>query len=129
MYSESGCSLGTPYTRLCLNDIHVVFLTGKNDGSVDGERYFWCEAKFGLFVRPEKLHIDRKGRAMRSTDTNGGSKLRTLPTSSTMTSLSTSSTTTSSTSSMRRSKSTADRLSDSTTKRSCKSKGDTPCDS
>jgi len=35
---------------------------GKNDGSVDGERYFECDPKCGLFVRPDKLNIDRKAR-------------------------------------------------------------------
>ncbi|KKK15589.1 hypothetical protein P175DRAFT_0441085 [Aspergillus ochraceoroseus IBT 24754] len=29
--------------------------TGKNDGSVQGERYFDCEAGFGMFVRPSAV--------------------------------------------------------------------------
>ena len=33
--------------------------TGKNDGSVDGERYFQCEAKHGLFLRPSQLSLAR----------------------------------------------------------------------
>lgn len=30
---------------------------GKNDGSVDGERYFNCTNKYGAFVRPERVVI------------------------------------------------------------------------
>ena len=34
---------------------------GKNDGSVNGERYFECEPGFGIFIRPESITeiIDR----------------------------------------------------------------------
>lgn len=28
---------------------------GKNDGSVNGERYFQCQPGFGIFVRPESI--------------------------------------------------------------------------
>ncbi|KAF5271787.1 hypothetical protein FQR65_LT17583 [Abscondita terminalis] len=38
---------------------------GKNDGSVQGICYFTSRPKHGMFVRADKLILDRRGRAMR----------------------------------------------------------------
>lgn len=40
--------------------------TGKNDGSVQGIPYFQCKPKHGIFVRADKLMLDKRGRAMRA---------------------------------------------------------------
>lgn len=40
--------------------------TGKNDGTVQGNQYFVCKAKHGIFVRADKLSQDKRGKAMRT---------------------------------------------------------------
>lgn len=42
-----------------------MLIPGKNDGSVQGVRYFTSRPKHGMFVRADKLIFDRRGRAMR----------------------------------------------------------------
>ncbi|RWS12240.1 Kinesin-like protein KIF13A [Dinothrombium tinctorium] len=43
---------------------------GKNNGSVNGVQYFSCKQRYGIFVRPEKLKLDYKGRTMRLAKAN-----------------------------------------------------------
>ncbi|XP_033234797.1 kinesin-like protein KIF13A isoform X2 [Drosophila pseudoobscura] len=40
--------------------------TGKNDGTMEGIQYFQCKPKYGKFVRPDKLQLDKRGKAMRA---------------------------------------------------------------
>ncbi|XP_034476014.1 kinesin-like protein KIF13A isoform X4 [Drosophila innubila] len=40
--------------------------TGKNDGTVQGIQYFQCKPKHGIFVRADKLLLDKRGKAMRA---------------------------------------------------------------
>lgn len=41
-------------------------ISGKNDGTVQGIKYFTCKPKHGMFVRADKLILDRRGRTMRA---------------------------------------------------------------
>ncbi|CCM02652.1 uncharacterized protein FIBRA_04756 [Fibroporia radiculosa] len=46
-FAKSGTWVGVEYDEPI----------GKNDGSVQGERYFTCRQNFGVFVRPDRLKI------------------------------------------------------------------------
>lgn len=41
------------------------FFAGKNDGSVNGTKYFKCRSRHGIFVRHDKLILDKKRRGSR----------------------------------------------------------------
>ncbi|KAM7345491.1 kinesin heavy chain 73 isoform 1-T1 [Cochliomyia hominivorax] len=53
--------------------------TGKNDGSVQGIQYFQCKPKHGMFVRFDKLILDKRGKAMRAYKAEKSSKEAALP--------------------------------------------------
>lgn len=46
--------------------LYVLLVLGKNDGAVNGHRYFTCQSKCGIFVKMDKLIQDRRGRALRN---------------------------------------------------------------
>ena len=52
----------------------LLLLLGKNDGSVKGVRYFSCGAKRGVFVRPDKVLLDKRGRAVRNNNPGSSTK-------------------------------------------------------
>ncbi|XP_037926224.1 kinesin-like protein KIF13B isoform X3 [Hermetia illucens] len=43
--------------------------TGRNDGTVQGIQYFICKPRHGIFVRHDKLILDKRGKAMRALKT------------------------------------------------------------
>ena len=45
-------NLGIIYVNLCER-----FLAGKNDGAVNGKRYFTCKPRYGTFVRADKVTL------------------------------------------------------------------------
>lgn len=47
--------------------------TGKNNGTVDGVTYFTCKPRYGIFVKPEKLKLDARGRSLRATKSSASS--------------------------------------------------------
>ena len=54
------------FVKLLLNILFEFVISGKNDGSVKGIRYFSCGAKRGMFVRPDKIIMDKRGRSLRN---------------------------------------------------------------
>ncbi|PNF28377.1 hypothetical protein B7P43_G17067 [Cryptotermes secundus] len=67
-YNSSGVVAyigGTDFSGGTWIGVELDAPTGKNDGSVQGVRYFTCRPKCGIFVRADKLIQDRRGRAMR----------------------------------------------------------------
>ncbi|XP_037945299.1 kinesin-like protein KIF13B isoform X2 [Teleopsis dalmanni] len=53
--------------------------TGKNDGTVQGIQYFQCKPKHGIFVRFDKLILDKRGKAMRAYKAEKNIKDASLP--------------------------------------------------
>ncbi len=46
--------------------ITVCIFVGKNDGAVKGVRYFKCRNRHGIFVRHDKLIMDKKRRGAKA---------------------------------------------------------------
>ncbi|XP_067009212.2 kinesin-like protein KIF13A [Anabrus simplex] len=68
-YNSSGVIAyvgGTEFAAGTWVGVELDAPTGKNDGMVQGVRYFSCRPKCGIFVRADKLIQDRRGRAMRT---------------------------------------------------------------
>ncbi|XP_069190100.1 kinesin-like protein KIF13A isoform X5 [Procambarus clarkii] len=73
-YNYSGVIAYIGHTEFALGTwigVELDVPMGKNDGSVNGVRYFASRPKCGMFVKPEKLLLDRRGRAMRLARSNG----------------------------------------------------------
>lgn len=64
IFVSSAAYFYDPIFSLCV-------LGGKNNGTVQGVKYFECRPKSGLFVRPDKLLPDKRGVSARSTPSSG----------------------------------------------------------
>ncbi|MEQ2244474.1 Dynactin subunit 1 [Ilyodon furcidens] len=51
---------------------------GKNDGTVQGKRYFTCEENHGIFVRPSQIQVIEEGSPATSPETPESSSAKTL---------------------------------------------------
>ena len=67
LIAKSFCTLEYFVNLFCVCYLTIsdwmVYFTGKNDGSVKGVRYFKCRGRHGIFVRHEKLIMDKKRRS------------------------------------------------------------------
>ena len=50
--------------------MYFCIFTGKNNGSVNGIPYFRCRPRHGIFVRHDKLIMDKKRRGSRKSAAN-----------------------------------------------------------
>ena len=48
----------------------IVCVSGRNDGSVKGVRYFRCRKRHGMFVRHDRLVMDKKRSVVNATRTS-----------------------------------------------------------
>ena len=59
-YSLETVDLAAWFTFISINIVNMIVhncvlsIVGKNDGTVQGKRYFICKKNYGLFVKPEK---------------------------------------------------------------------------
>lgn len=64
-----GVSLDAPTGKnvvlsICNNRLYKTNVAGKHDGTVQGVAYFTCKAKHGIFVKADKLILDKRGRVL-----------------------------------------------------------------
>ena len=55
---KSGLKVVILHVLLCpIPDLSKFLISGKNDGSVNGKRYFSCKPRHGTFVRADKVSL------------------------------------------------------------------------
>ena len=62
-------TIHTPLVKLPLFNLYNLYFNflGKHEGSVQGINYFTCKPKHGIFVKVDKLILDKRGRALHNT--------------------------------------------------------------